>query len=49
MAYNFNHVISLIFFNNIVETKCEFTELFMEFKDLVKSAQTGIKLFKSKK
>lgn len=29
MAYNFNHVISLIFFDSEVKTMCLFTDLFI--------------------
>lgn len=29
MAYNFQHVVSLIFFDSKIEVQCDFTELFM--------------------
>ena len=35
MAYNFHHVISLIFFDSKVKTICLFTDLFIQFKKLV--------------
>jgi hypothetical protein len=41
MAYNFHHVVSLILFGSLVEVKCDFTELFMEFKELIKCAKPG--------
>lgn len=39
MAYNFKHVISLVYFDNRYIVKCEFTELFMQFKDLINKAK----------
>lgn len=38
MAYDFNHVVSLMFFNNKTHEMCGFTELFTQFKELVKLA-----------
>lgn len=40
MAYDFHHVISLIFFDHIIRVKCEFTEMFMQFKSLINSANS---------
>lgn len=39
MAYNFQHVVSLIFFDSKIEVQCDFTELFMQFKELVNGAK----------
>lgn len=38
MAYNLKNVISLVFFDERYIVKCSFTELFMQFKDLVNRA-----------
>ena len=35
MAYNFNHVISLILFDKVAEVKVDFTESFQDFNLLV--------------
>lgn len=38
MAYNLKHVISLAYFDDRYLLKCDYTELFMQFKDLVNKA-----------
>ena len=47
MAYNFEHVISLVFFDTVTEMKVDFTESFQDFNLLVSSAQPrdGTNLF----
>lgn len=39
ISYSFEHVISLIFFNNIMEVACDFTEAFYDFNKLVSEAK----------
>lgn len=39
MAYNFEHVISLILFDNVAEMKVDFTESFQDFNLLVANAK----------
>lgn len=39
MAYNLKNVISLVFFDDVYEIKCSFTEVFAQFKELVNKAQ----------
>lgn len=40
MAYNLKNVISLVFFDDRYILKCGFTELFMQFKELVNKAKS---------
>lgn len=39
MAYDFHHVISLVLFNNKLTLKCDFTELFTQFKAVIETAR----------
>lgn len=36
MAFNYEHVVSLFYFDDKIELKCEFTELFLQFKEIIK-------------
>ena len=38
IAYNFEHVVSLFFFDNIVDNYCSFTEAFYDFNRLLAKA-----------
>lgn len=38
IAYNFEHVVSLFFFDNVVDNYCSFTEAFYDFNRLVANA-----------
>ena len=39
IAYNFEHVVSLFFFDNHVENQCDFTEAIYDFNRLISNAQ----------
>ena len=39
IAYNFEHVVSLFFFDSVVENQCGFTEAIYDFNRLVSRAQ----------
>ena len=38
IAYNFEHVVSLFFFDNVVQNQCGFTEAIYDFNRLVSKA-----------
>ena len=39
MAYDFHHAISLVLFNNQVKLKCDFTDLFTQFKTVIDTVE----------